>query len=225
MTQTTSAHPLRAQWVDRAKRVNYVVTSLAQRPKAITTIDAFFRTDATIGVNGPWWNKQAIRYLDANLSRGQRVFEWGSGGSTAWLVSKGAQVTSVEHNTEWVEKVKSNCPEADIRAIPGSAEGNIQEPWLIHDLIDEQRFFDDYIAAIDQFPDDGFDIVIVDGMCRAECFRQALPKVRPGGMVIVDDSDMKPYRGLSVPGWQKISFAGFKSTKDLRETTFFRRPQ
>jgi hypothetical protein len=210
------------------KYANYLVRSLAQYPKAITSIDAIFRQDPTVGVNSPWWNRHAIRYLEGELRPGQRVFEWGSGGSTAWFASKGAQVTSVEHNQEWVGKVKSRGLHADIRAIPGAVTGKIAEPYLTHNLTDERRrFFDDYIATIDEFPEDSLDVVLVDGMCRAECFRRARPKVRPGGLLIIDDSDMPPYRSLGklVPGWEKTAFAGFKVSKDLRQTTFFRRPR
>ena len=63
-------------------------------------------------------------------------------------------------------------------------------------------------------------------MCRAECFRRAIPKVRPGGLLIIDDSDMPPFRSLwrLVPDWEKKASARFKASKDLRQTTFFRCP-
>lgn len=208
--------------------IREAVHCLARHPEALTTVDALFREDPTVGTSGPWWNRHAIRYFDAQLKPGDRVFEWGSGGSTAWLLSKGAQVISVEDDMEWVGKVRARCPEAEIRAIPGTETGKIRE-WYFQGVPGERnrRYFDDYIAAIDEFPDESFDVVIVDGMCRVDCFHRALPKVRPGGLVVVDDSDMPPFRSLrmSVPGWTTRSFAGFKATKDLRETTFFRRPR
>lgn len=210
-----------------ARYAKYLVRSLARYPQAITSIDAIFRHDSTAGVNSPWWNRHAVRYLEGQLRHGQRIFEWGSGGSTAWFVSKGTRVTSIEHNPEWVEKVKSRCLHTDIRTIPGAVTGNIEEPYFSHNVFDGRRFFDDYIASIDEFPDGSFDVVLVDGMCRAACFQRALPKVRPGGLLVIDDTDMPPFRSMGkfVPGWEKTSFAGFKVSKDLRETTFFRRPQ
>ena len=226
VTLTNPAQPARRSFARYARYAKYLVCGLARYPAAITSIDAIFRYDPAVGVDSPWWNRHAIRYLDSQLRHGQRIFEWGSGGSTAWLVSKGAQVTSVEHNPEWVKKVKSRCVHADIRAIPGAVTGKIEEPHFSRYVCDGRRFFDDYIAVIDEFPDDSFDVVLVDGMCRAACFQRALPKVRPGGLLVIDDTDIPPFRSMGkfVSDWEKTSFAGFKVSTDLRETTFFRRP-
>lgn len=224
MTLTHTPAPARRSYVEYAV---HVASGLARHPGAITSIGAVFRHDPALGVSRPWWNRRAISYLDGQLRSGQQVFEWGSGGSTAWFAEKGTRVTSVEHNPEWVEKVRGLGLDADVRAIPGTAAGAVEEPYLTHNLCAaENRYFDDYIAAIDECPGGSLDVVVVDGMCRAECFRRAIPKVRPGGLLIIDDSDMPPFRSLGrfVPGWEKKSFAGFKASKDLRQTTFFRRP-
>jgi predicted O-methyltransferase YrrM len=223
----TARPSLRQRFVDNAPDIVAAIRCLARHPEVIATIGDRYRADPTVGNSRPWWNKRAIGYLDAELNRGDRVFEWGSGGSTAWLVSKGAQVTSVESEPEWVDKVRALCPEADVRAIPATETGTItrKRNWLISGY--RPRFFDDYVAAIDEFPDGSFDVVIVDGMRRRECLQRALPKVRPGGLLIVDDTDFWPARFLRkcAPGWERKSFAGFKATKDLRETTFLRRPR
>jgi predicted O-methyltransferase YrrM len=155
----------------------------------------------------PWWNDRAIRYLAQHLRPGARVFEWGSGASTVWLASRGAEVISVEHDPVWVANVRERCPAADVRAVPENVR--------------------DYTAAIDEFEDGSFDLVIVDGIYRGECLHRGASKVKPGGLLVLDDTDMRQLRRLkksSLPGWKKMSFAGFKATRDVRETTFFRRP-
>jgi hypothetical protein len=182
--------------------------TLLRHPMALTTIGAAFRRNLGADSQMPWWNDRAIRYIAQHLRSGDRVFEWGSGASTIWLISHGAKVTSVEHDLEWVSNVRDRCPDADIRAVPGDPS--------------------DYIAAIDEYDDDSFDIVIVDGTYRAECLQRATPKVKPGGLLILDDTDMRQLARLkkvSLPGWQTVSFAGFKPSRDVRETTFFHRPQ
>ena len=191
---------------------------------ALTTVGAIFSADVAGEAGGPWWNKRAIHYLATHLRPGDRVFEWGSGGSTVWLTEHGAHVTSVEDNQEWVSKVSDRCPEADLRAIPGTATGTIKSPG--GGLGGERLFYDDYVAVIDGFRDGSFAVVIVDGQCRAECFKRAIPKVSPGGMIVLDDSDMRLYAPLkkSLPDWKSVSLAGFKPTRDVRETTFFHRP-
>ena len=68
-----------------------------------------------------------------------------------------------------------------------------------------EHFFDDYISAIDEFPEGSLDIVIVDGICRVECARRAVKKVKPNGLVVVDDTNwqflcphLKPFTDGSV---------------------------
>jgi precorrin-6B methylase 2 len=175
---------------------------------ALTTIGAAFRRNLGADAETPWWNDRAISYLDQQLRSGDRVFEWGAGASTVWLASRGAKVTSIEHDPDWVSNVRVRCPAADVRAAPEDARV--------------------YAAAIDEFEDDSFDVVIVDGMYRPECLQRGASKVKPGGLLVLDDTDMRQLGRLkrfSLPGWKKVSLAGFKATGDVRETTFFRRPQ
>jgi hypothetical protein len=188
------------QWVANTR-------TLIQHPRALTTIGVIFRPNMEADSGAPWWNDRAIRYITEQLRPGDQVFEWGSGASTIWLCDHGAKVISIEHDADWVEKVTSRCPTADIRAIPGSAE--------------------DYIGAIGEFADGSFDIVIVDGLYRPECLRRGASKVKPGGLLILDDTDqaqLARVRKTELPQWKKVSFTGFKASKDIRQTTFFRRP-
>jgi hypothetical protein len=182
--------------------------TLLRHPVALTTIGAAFRRNLGADAEAPWWNDRAIRYFGQHLRPGDRVFEWGSGASTVWMVSQGAEVTSVEHDPDWVANVRVRCPAADVRAAPENAR--------------------DYAAAIDEFEDGSFDVVIVDGTYRPECLQRGASKVKPGGLLVLDDTDMRQLARLkrsSLPGWKKVSFAGFKATRDVRETTFFHRPQ
>lgn len=200
---------IRPLWLPNSVATGFGITRrLAQHPSAITTMGAIFRADTAAEGAGPWWNTRAVSYLGEHLRDGDRVFEWGSGRSTDWLVSRGALVTSIEHDYEWVEKVTERCPEADIRAIPGSGIGTTEDQQLKIQG-GARLFFDDYIAAINEFADSSFNIVIVDGMCRPECLRAALPKVRPGGLIIVDDTDKWVFRRVkkSLPEWKTVSRA------------------
>jgi hypothetical protein len=188
------------QWVANTR-------TLMRHPGALTTIGVIFRPNMEADMGTPWWNGRAVRYITEQLRPSDQVFEWGSGASTIWLCDHGAKVTSIEHDADWVEKVTSRCPAAVIRAIPGSAE--------------------EYVGAIDEFADGSFDIVIVDGLFRPECLRRGASKVKPGGLLILDDTDQRQLarvRKTALPQWKKVSFTGFKASKDVRETTFFRRP-
>jgi hypothetical protein len=72
------------------------------------------------------------------------------------------------------------------------------------------------VEAIDIHPDHTFDLVLVDGRVRTECMQHAIPKIRPGGHLMLDNSnnaevakmvrqlqESYPYtefRGIA-PGW------------------------
>jgi len=192
---------------------------------AVTTIGSIARRHAAEEVSAPWWNRRAVRYLSQRLRPGDRVFEWGSGGSTVWLIRQGAKVTSVEHDPDWSAKVTARCPTADIRTIPGATAGRFRSERHLRDK--GQHFFDDYIAAIDPVRDESLDVLVVDGLCRIDCLRRGAPKVKPGGILVLDDSDfgfLAPAVRV-LPGWRPVSLSGFKtSTRDFRDTTFFHRP-
>jgi Methyltransferase domain len=199
---------------------------IMRHPIVLTTVGDAFRRRAAEDPETPWWNRRAIRYLSRHLRPGDRAFEWGSGGSTVWLARRGVSVTSIEHDPEWAKKVIDCCPAADVRLISGATQGRLRSEQQQEYITNGQYFFDDYVAAIDTLDEGSLDIVIVDGLCRMECVRRGAPKVKPGGVLMVDDTD---YRFLDpekiLPGWKAVSFWGFKRTQDLRETSFFRRPK
>jgi len=80
---------------------------LEDLPRAIDGIDALIRLDV------PWWTYDAIDKVEAFLSDrpGARVFEWGCGASTVWLVKRADSVVSIDHDAPWVEFVAPRLAE------------------------------------------------------------------------------------------------------------------
>ncbi|SRR6266699_3797431 len=205
----------------RAAESRRIARQLIAQPRAAATVGRLARRSANWEAGEPWWNGRAIRYLSKHVLPGHRVFEWGCGGSTVWLARRGIVVTSVEHDPAWAAKVADCCPEADVRLIPGTQDGHFRSEPELRDR--GQHFFDRYVAEIDHLDDQSVDIVLVDGLCRLECIRRGAPKVKPGGMLIVDDTDF-PFLTASakqLAGWPAIRLSGFKRPLDVRETTFF----
>lgn len=200
---------------------------VAHEPGLIASLD-YARNPSVSAwdVGEPWWNSRAIRYARRQLREGDMVLEWGSGSSTVWLTSLGARVTAIEAEAEWAEKVNARCPGTPVRFIPGEDTGELRSEPELRDR--GQHFFDRYVSAIDEFPDDMFDMIIVDGICRAECARRAARKVRPGGLVVVDDTQWGFLDPCSEPfqRWETTRLRGFKrgSGAEVFQTTFFRRP-
>ena len=83
-----------------------------------------------------------------------------------------------------------------------------------------------YVAAIDEQPDDSLDLVVVDGRERARCAARATAKVRPGGLLLVDDIDRERYHAaVDAIGWPRRDVVGFAPAKPtLAYTAVLTRP-
>jgi hypothetical protein len=144
----------------------------------------------------PWWTFEASDQVAEFLARrpGARVFEWGSGASTAWLSRRAATVTSVEHDAWWAELVAPVVSgNARVRVVgPVPATGAAGE-----ELSQKPGFggldFGAYVAAVEEY-DAYFDLIVVDGRARAACFRQAITRLVPDGVLVFDDVDRQRYR-------------------------------
>lgn len=78
-----------------------------------------------------------------------------------------------------------------------------------------------YCDTILDYPSESFDFVCVDGRARVECAINALDRLKPGGVLILDNSERAKYRSLFavLAAWPRLSFAN-----GVWETTIFRKP-
>jgi hypothetical protein len=157
----------------------------------------------------PWTSWGSIEYLRAHVKPGARVLEWGGGGSTCFFVDRGCRVTTIESNEYWKDQIAKDATQGradgagtlDLQFIPAETK----DPAAV------QR----YIAALHQ--GDPWDVVLVDGLeedylNRIDCMREVAAhpqRVRPGGMVILDDAWRDQYRIVPTEifsGWRRMSF-------------------
>jgi len=150
----------------------------------------------------PWIVYAARAHVRSRLHQEARVFEYGAGGSTLWFADLGCHVTSVEHDAAWhalvndrltpLERSRVTCLLAPPQ--PLDEEGAPAEN-LFRSGDDRLRgiSFEKYVTAIDSQPDASLDLVLVDGRARSRCLVRAWPKVRPGGLLVLDDSDRDRY--------------------------------
>lgn len=169
----------------------------------------------------PWITYGAIDFLDKLVVAGTRCFEWGCGGSTAFLLDRGGVVTSIEHDPQWYERLKARLAsgkvQSDLRLIPAadaceaSGDPSDAQQYFSSDPRHGAQSFRDYVSAIDEESDDGLDLVLIDGRARPACIRHARRKVRPGGWLVLDNADRAHYqpaiRSL-LNGWRRRDFAG-----------------
>ncbi|MBN0048824.1 hypothetical protein JS756_33035 [Streptomyces actuosus] len=169
----------------------------------------------------PWLTFDAISYLEDQPLAGKKIFEYGSGGSTLYWLSRNAECVSIEHDRRWYETLRPlltrgtvDCRLVMPRPLPGDAllsEPDDPASCLSSDERYHGYSFEEYVSQIDEFPPEHFDLVLIDGRARASCIRRAVSKVRPGGMLVVDNSERPDYfrrTGEDLKGFQKHSFPG-----------------
>jgi SAM-dependent methyltransferase len=153
----------------------------------------------------PWISFPAIDLLERRLSPQTRVFEYGAGGSTVFFARRAKSVISVEHDPAWFERVSAHMTKRDLRTWEGrlispeycpSGPGDPADPRAFASSDERYRrlSFRSYVEAIDAFADDSFDLVLVDGRARPACLLHAAPKVRPHGLLVLDNADREHYQ-------------------------------
>lgn len=197
--------------------------------------------DTTLSRALPWMTYDAIDFLSAICKPDMNIFEWGSGGSTLFFASRCKQVTTIEHDSEWSGFLKEKFEElklknVDLKEIQGEKTADyhnkdFQNP---DDFVSKDKksiglSFEKYVKAIDSFPEEYFDIVVVDGRSRNSCIKRAIPHIKRGGFLVVDNSDRKYYLAsfpelCNSQKWQKTEFQGpvfFQHA--FSKTSFFRK--
>ncbi|MFF2451825.1 O-methyltransferase [Isoptericola sp. NPDC058082] len=197
----------RSSW-STAQDVRRLATRILEDPQQSRYLRRWLSTyrRSTLDLELPWLPFQVIDRLDAVLDRSSRVFEFGGGGSTVWLARRVGEVVTAEHDPEWHALLTERT-----RQFAGVT---------VLDL-DMSPGLDDYVASIDAFPDGFFDLVVVDGRERVRCFHHALPKVRPGGVLILDDSQRDRYaRAFGIAGEHRhVTIRGLAPCKTTRAHT------
>jgi hypothetical protein len=172
----------------------------------------------------PWLTFPAISFLKRSLTPHMRVFEFGAGGSTLFFARHAGEVVSVEHDASWGRKVQAALSElglsrARVLLAPPEPNGMVNEfdpadPAGCISSAEQYRgqSFHNYVAQVDAWPDNHFDLIVVDGRARPACVRRSLPKVKPGGWLLLDNAERPRYQPalaeLALSGWTKRDFSG-----------------
>ncbi|WP_238550124.1 class I SAM-dependent methyltransferase [Desulfocurvibacter africanus] len=177
----------------------------------------------------PWFAQDSVKWLQDFLKPYMYGFEWGSGHSTIFFAQRSAKLVSVEHKRKWFQKVSSKLAERDLCNVtylfrPSGTESRSSQ--LRPTMLEELNFkpkpeFTAYCDTILDYPSESFDFVSVDGRARIECAINALGRLKPGGVLILDNSERSKYKPLFVvlAAWPRFSFAN-----GVWETTIFRKP-
>jgi predicted O-methyltransferase YrrM len=150
----------------------------------------------------PWMSPGAIGFLEGFLRKSDVGLEFGSGRSTAWFARQTRHLTSVEHNAQWAEEVRKKIRETGL--------GNVDYHHVALDHPEEEPhrdFYDPlprYVDIANRYPDRTFDYVIVDGHYRIACIEATVPKLKAGGILILDNSDWLPMEQWHIPDTYRL---------------------
>jgi len=130
----------------------------------------------------PWLTPAAIAMLGSLLRREDTGVEFGSGRSTVWFATRVAALTSVEHDQQWYEAVAARLKDRGL--------GNVDYILAPEDQPLNRGGESAYARTALAFPDGGIDFALVDGHYRDYSAKLILPKIRPGGMLIIDNANL-----------------------------------
>ncbi|MDD4902660.1 MAG: hypothetical protein PHE24_06015 [Patescibacteria group bacterium] len=168
-----------------------------KNPKYLKYLLATLRSPLNSGM--PWLNFATKEWLDKNLSKEMIIFEYGCGGSTLYFSARVKKIISVEHDRTWYEVVKEKLIKNKINNCelsccpPEEARAGVNKLYLSSDENFSNKSFQKYIEKINDYPDDSFDLIIVDGRARNGCISNLLPKIKNNGYVLLDNSERMEY--------------------------------
>ena len=155
----------------------------------------------------PWLTYCAVELLVERLKADLSILEFGAGYSTLFFMKRVAQVTSIEHHDQWLAVLRERV-QPNVTLLPASRES--AQTYTAPIRASEQRF----------------DLILVDGQHRVECFKLALQRLTPRGVIILDDSDRPLYADIfdlgAAAGFRILNLRGHKADSvELHRTTFF----
>ena len=164
----------------------------------------------TAGLSQPWLTMPAIAFLEDRLSDEMTIFEYGSGGSTAWYGRRVATVISVEHDLHWYEQVRNDLP-SNVDLVLCAA----QQPGEFLDLVFRPLGDPlDYARAIDNSGMSTYpDVVVIDGVDRLNCIDVVAAGAPDSTVIVVDNleyaKELAPaIRILKERGFRQLDFWG-----------------
>lgn len=190
----------------------------------------------TIHPEDPWLTPNAIRYLSTNLKSDFAGLEYGSGRSTTWFAKRVDNLISMEHNAEWYERVRS-----EISRLGLSNTSYYQKPKPDTNLSLEEALTSEYVAVSSNLKEGSLDFALIDGVSRPACAIHAIPLLKKGGLLIIDDANHYLPSSSKAPNsrsmrdgalnveWQKVEnmisgWEVFWFGNGIKETAIFIKP-
>lgn len=176
----------------------------------------------------PWLSQSSILFFENYLTKQHIGCEFGSGFSSLFFSNRIGKLVSIEHDTNWYKMIQNKMkllkisnveyhliPENDIKDFENTTFD------FETDFFKVRRDYVNYFSALENHQNETFDFILVDGRARCECVFKAIPKLKPGGLMILDNSERKRYQYVFelLKDWESIN-----TTNGLTDTTFWVKP-
>lgn len=122
----------------------------------------------------PWLTSDMISILDTWLRPTDVGLEFGSGRSTSWFALRVDMLTSVEENPEWYEIVRKQIQNKSV-------------DYYLHEDGSTNLESSDYVSVARRIMPESLDFCLIDGTAREHCALACLDKLKPGGILIIDN--------------------------------------
>ena len=192
------------------RKISALGTSLLKNPSFLGSylkyLPAWSGTPIENGL--PWISFGALRFLRQRLEPSYDVFEYGGGGSTVYFALRTRSVTTMESHPEWHRKLTA---EIQTRGITNAT-------CEYHPISGDRLEAFQHDAYFHRVSARTWDVIMIDCYCgysetrygqtRAFAFELALPQIKPGGFLILDDSWMFPELLQPRKGWRITDHVG-----------------
>lgn len=140
-----------------------------------------------------------VDYLDSLINENWVLYEWGSGASTFWFAERCSKIISVEYLKvfyEYLLKVQQErmIPNTKMQFCYVPPDSSKNPNYIASHSSAKGLSFRVFAHHIDQYPDDTFDMIVIDGRVRNRCLQLAVPKVKSGGYIVYDDTEREAYK-------------------------------
>jgi len=188
----------------------------------------------------PWLGIRAADFLEKQVKPDFSVFEYGGGGSTLFWIDRVKRVVTVEHNREWFSQLEGLVHQQQFSGWTGlfvePEQGNLATNpdaanaghYASMDEASRGKNYKKYVQAILAYENESFDVVLVDGRARTSCIRDSFPKLKRGGLLILDNAERAYYtenNGDVLSGF-RIELQGMGPvyfSRDFSETRIYRK--
>lgn len=131
----------------------------------------------------PWMSQKQIDLIQYYLNPTDTMLEYGAGGSTLYFSKYVNKYVSIEHDLNWVNKIKIQDLKENIELYHCGTDNPITLPIWQGNPVD----FHSYISFIDTLPHKQYDKVLIDGRVRLECGIKVLDYLHKDSIVFVHD--------------------------------------